>query len=79
MYAIRSYYVGKHVTAKAGMILAEGCEIKELATVEKDVTIWPNKVIEEASIVSRSVILGSKYKNSIFENGMVIGKRNNFV
>ena len=68
--------IGKNVTAKSGLILAEGCEIGELVTVEKDVTIWPDKVIEDAAIVSRSVILGSKYKNSIFENGLVIGKSN---
>ncbi len=69
-------YIGKNVTAKSGLILAEGCEIGELVIVEKDVTIWPDKVIENAAIVSRSVILGSKYKNSIFENGLVIGKSN---
>ncbi|HEX5329448.1 sugar phosphate nucleotidyltransferase [Sulfuricurvum sp.] len=68
--------IGKNVTAKSGLILAEGCEIGELVIVEKDVTIWPDKVIENAAIVSRSVILGSKYKNSIFENGLVIGKSN---
>ncbi|MBV5321303.1 MAG: NTP transferase domain-containing protein [Sulfuricurvum sp.] len=68
--------IGKNVTAKSGLILAEGCEIGELVIVEKDVTIWPDKVIEDASIVSRSVILGSRYKNSIFENGLVIGKSN---
>lgn len=68
--------IGKNVTAKSGLILAEGCEIGELVIVEKDVTIWPDKVIEDAAIVSRSVILGSKYRNSIFENGLVIGKSN---
>lgn len=68
--------ISKNVTAKAGLILAEGCEIGQLVTVEKDVTIWPDKVIEDASIVSRSVILGSRYRNSIFENGSVIGKSN---
>jgi mannose-1-phosphate guanylyltransferase/phosphomannomutase len=68
--------IGKNVTAKSGLILAEGCEIGELVNVEKDVTVWPYKVIEDASIVSRSLILGSRYKNSIFEDGMVIGKAN---
>lgn len=68
--------IGKNVIAKSGLILAQGCEIGELVTVEKDVTIWPDKVIEAASIISRSVILGSRYRNSIFENGMVIGKSN---
>ncbi len=33
-------------------------------------------MIEEASIVSHSLILGSKYKNSIFEHGMVVGQSN---
>ena len=68
--------LGKNVTAKAGLILAEGCEIGQLVKVEQDVTIWPYKIIEDASIVSHSVILGNKYKNSIFEHGMVIGRSN---
>ncbi|HHH51962.1 MAG TPA: mannose-1-phosphate guanyltransferase, partial [Campylobacterales bacterium] len=68
--------IGKNVTAKAGMILAQGCEIGELVHIEKDVTIWSDKVIEDASIVSNNIILGSKYKNSIFEHGKVIGQSN---
>lgn len=68
--------IGKNVTAKAGMILAEGCAIGQLVKVEKDVTIWPDKVIEAASIISHSLVLGSRYKNSIFENGMVFGQSN---
>jgi len=68
--------IGRNVTAKAGLILAEGCEIGQLVTIEKDVTIWPNKVIQDTAIVSHNMVLGSKYKNSIFENGVVIGKSN---
>jgi len=68
--------IGKNVTVKAGLILAEGCEVGQLVNVEKDVTIWSNKIIEDASIVSNNLILGSKYKNSIFENGMVVGHSN---
>ena len=69
-------FIGKNVTAKAGLILAEGCEIGQLVTIEKDVTIWPNKLIEDAAIVSHNMVLGNRYKNSIFENGVVIGKSN---
>ncbi len=68
--------INKNVTAKAGMILAEGCDVGQLASFEQDVIIWPNKRIDEAAIVSHSLILGSKYKNSIFENGSVSGKSN---
>jgi len=68
--------IGKNTKMTAGIIVAEGCRIGELVTVEKDLTIWPYKKIEDASIVSGNVILGSRYKNSIFENGMVAGKSN---
>jgi len=68
--------IGKNSKMTAGIILAEGCEIGELATVEKDVTIWPEKEIEPAAIVSSNLILGSKYKNSIFERGSVTGRSN---
>lgn len=68
--------IGNNVTANAGMIVAEGCEIGQLTKIEKDVTIWPDKKIEDASIVNHSLILGNKYKNSIFANGTVFGKSN---
>lgn len=64
------------VTAKAGLILAQGCKVGKLTTFEQDVTVWPDKEIEAASIVSHSVVWGSRYKNSIFENGSVTGKTN---
>lgn len=68
--------IGKNVTAKAGLILAEGCAIGQLVNVEKDITIWPEKMIEDAAIISHNMVLGSRYKNSIFEDGMVIGQSN---
>jgi mannose-1-phosphate guanylyltransferase / phosphomannomutase len=68
--------IGKNSKMTAGIILAEGCELGELVTVDKDVTIWPNKQIEAASIINSNIILGNKYKNSIFEHGTVSGKSN---
>ena len=68
--------IGKNVTVKAGLILAEGCEVGELTSFEQDVIIWPDKKIEPASIVSHNMVLGSRYKNSIFENGSVFGTSN---
>ncbi len=68
--------IGRNVRAKLGLILAQGCEVNELVSFEQDVTIWPEKSIEAASIVSNNLVLGSRYKNSIFENGSVTGKSN---
>ncbi len=68
--------IEKYVSATAGLILAEGCEVGELTRFDKDVIIWPNKKIEPASVVTNNLVLGSKYKNSIFEDGSVYGKSN---
>ena len=64
------------VEAKAGLILAEGCEVGKLANFRQDVTIWPHKIIEPASIVNNNVVWGNRYKNSLFQDGNVIGKIN---
>ncbi len=68
--------IGKNVTAKVGLILAQGCEVGELSLFEQDITIWPNKKIEPASIINHSLVLGNRYKNTIFEDGSVSGKSN---
>jgi len=68
--------IGDSVTAKAGLILAEGCVVGKLTRFDQDVTIWPDKEIEPASIVSHNVVWGSRYRNSIFQNGSVVGKTN---
>ncbi|NPA81449.1 MAG: NTP transferase domain-containing protein [Epsilonproteobacteria bacterium] len=68
--------IGKNVKAKAGMILAEGCKIGELVSIDKDIVIWPNKIIDEAAILNNNVIWGSRYKNALFENGSIIGRSN---
>jgi mannose-1-phosphate guanylyltransferase/phosphomannomutase len=72
----RNTTIGKKVKARHGVIIAENCEIDNLVSFENDVIVWPNKVIDEGSVVSNNVIWGSKYKNTIFENGAVIGRTN---
>ncbi len=69
-------HIGDLVSAKAGVILAEGCKVGKLALFEQDVTVWPNKEIEPAAIVTNNIIWGTKYKNAIFHNGIISGKGN---
>ncbi len=68
--------IGNGVTAKAGLILAEGCRVGKLAVFEQDVTVWPGKEIEPAAIVNNNVVWGTRYKNALFENGSINGKSN---
>lgn len=64
------------VKAPHGVIIAEKCEIGKKASFEKDITIWPEKIVDAGSIISNNIIWGTKYKSSIFENGRVMGRTN---
>ncbi len=68
--------LGEGTFIKKGAIIADNCDILDHVTIEKDVIVWPDKIIEENAIVSNNVVWGSKYKSSIFEEGMVRGRTN---
>jgi len=68
--------IENNVKAEYGVIIAEGCEIKDNVAFEKDVIIWPNKLIEEGAIISSNLIWGDKWKSSLFEGGKVSGRTN---
>ena len=74
--ACNNVIIENGVKAKFGAILAEGVKVGKFASIEKDVTIWPYKEIEPASIVTSNVIWQEKYKNALFENGRIVGKSN---
>ncbi len=68
--------IGDMVTAKAGVILAEGCRIGKLSIFNQDITVWPDKEIEPAAIVSNNIVWGTRYKNAIFRDAIISGKAN---
>lgn len=68
--------IGKGVVAKHGVIIAENCEVEDFVSFEKDVIVWPDKIIEEGSLVSNNIVWGNRYKNSIFEESKITGKTN---
>ncbi|MEF3255680.1 MAG: mannose-1-phosphate guanyltransferase, partial [Deferribacterales bacterium] len=68
--------VGRGVQIPFGVIVAENTEIGNYVVFEKDIMVWPNKQIEEDSILSSNLIWGDKWKKSIFEGGMVSAHTN---
>ncbi len=59
-----------------GAVIAEKCEVGKKSSFEKDLVVWPEKIMDANSVVTNNVIWGTKYKSSIFENGKVIGRTN---
>jgi mannose-1-phosphate guanylyltransferase/phosphomannomutase len=68
--------LGKKVQGESGFIIAQDTEVGNYVIFEKDVMVWPNKQIEESSIVSSNLIWGDKWKKSIFEGGKVSARTN---
>lgn len=68
--------VGNYVKSLSGSIIAENTEVGDHVVFERDVMVWPNKQIEEGSIVSSNLIWGDKWKKSIFEGGKVSARTN---
>ncbi len=68
--------IGNSVKAEKGVIIAEKTEIEDNVVFEKDVIVWPEKFIEEGSIVSSNLIWGEKWKKTVFEGGKVSGRTN---
>jgi len=62
--------------ATFGVIMAEKCLVNKKVSFEKDIIMWPDKVLESSSVVSSNIIWGNRYKSSIFEDGAVLGRTN---
>ncbi len=67
---------GQGIHAEHGCIIAENTDVGNYVVFEKDVMVWPNKQIEEESIVSSNLIWGDKWKKTIFEGGKVSARTN---
>ncbi|NLA06358.1 MAG: nucleotidyltransferase, partial [Firmicutes bacterium] len=74
--------VGQHaiikdfVTCHEGAVIGDRCRIDQGATLQPQVKIWPNKVIESGSRVTMSLIWGTKWPGSIFKDRGVTGLTN---
>lgn len=68
--------IDKRVKAKHGVIIAQNCTVYRNVSFQKDVMVWPNKIIEKNSIINNNVIWMDKYKSSIFASGSVAGRAN---
>ncbi len=68
--------VGREVRIEKGAVVAEGTEIGDRASFEKDIMVWPNKKVEAGSVLSANLVWGDKWKKSVFEGGTVEGRTN---
>jgi mannose-1-phosphate guanylyltransferase/phosphomannomutase len=68
--------VKDHVKVGEGTVVGKGCTIGSGASVRANLLIWPEKTVASGSIVSMSLIYGTKWPGSLFGGVGVSGLAN---
>ncbi|HHY46825.1 MAG TPA: NTP transferase domain-containing protein [Firmicutes bacterium] len=77
--ALRGAILGDHVVVKPeaelleGSVVGPGCSIGEKALVKQGVRVWPEKVVEDGTILSGSLVWGSHSSKRLFGTHGVSG------
>ena len=80
--ALRGCVVGKGCRVKAnvsvfeGAVIGDGCTLEEGSQVKSAVKLWPDKVIGPGTVVSTTVVWGSRWGHSLFGPSGVAGLAN---
>lgn len=64
------------VIVQEGAVVGDRCHIEPGSTIRSLIKLWPDKVIEAGSMVTMSLIWGSKWQGSLFRNLGVTGIAN---
>jgi len=64
------------VTIQEGAVVGDRCHIENGASIRPLIKLWPDKVIETGSIVTMSLIWGSRWQGSLFNTLGVSGIAN---
>jgi mannose-1-phosphate guanylyltransferase/phosphomannomutase len=64
------------VTIQEGAVIGDRCHIEDGCTIRPLIKLWPDKFIETGSVVTMSLIWGSKWQGSLFKNQGISGIAN---
>jgi mannose-1-phosphate guanylyltransferase/phosphomannomutase len=64
------------VTIQEGAVIGDRCHIDNGATIRPLIKLWPDKVIETGSVVTSSLIWGSRWQGSLFNTLGISGIAN---
>ena len=64
------------VDVQEGAVVGDRCHIESGSTIRPLIKLWPDKIIEAGSVVTMSLIWGSKWQGSLFRNLGVSGIAN---
>ncbi|MDD5594532.1 MAG: mannose-1-phosphate guanyltransferase, partial [Candidatus Margulisbacteria bacterium] len=62
----RDTTIGDRAVCEEGVVIGEECNIGADADIKPYVKVWPNRVIEEGAVVSRSMVWRERWAKNIF-------------
>ncbi len=68
--------LGTGVYIPEGAVIAADCILEDGASVERDVFLWPGKLVEAGSVLTSNLIWGDRWKAGLFEGNVVAGHTN---
>ena len=68
--------IKEDVDVQEGAVVGDRCHIEANSTIRPLIKLWPDKIIEAGSVVTMSLIWGSKWQGALFRNLGVSGIAN---
>ena len=68
--------IKEDVDIQEGAVVGDRCHIEANSTIRPLIKLWPDKIIEAGSVVTMSLIWGSKWQGALFRNLGVSGIAN---
>ena len=68
--------IGSQVRIEENVFIAENCKIGNLSVLNSNIKLWPNKVVEEGSILSSSLVQEEKWQRELFTDARITGVSN---
>ncbi len=71
-----SVCIGSNTVIHENAVVSEGCNIGSRVSILPSVKIWPQKIIDEGTTVSASLVWGERLSGEIFVNARITGLAN---
>lgn len=69
-------YIGKRSTIQENVFISNNCTIGNDSTLVSNIKLWPNKNIQEKSVLTRSLVQEEKWQRELFAEARISGESN---
>ena len=68
--------IGQGTIISENVFISDGCNIGKSAKLLSNIKLWPNKIVEEGAVLSRSLVQEEKWQRELFSDARITGISN---